>query len=172
VDTASLCGALVVAAAGNEHLQARALRRSAPQSHLDTELLCPAQARGAITVGAIAKEPTEALYSASSRGPTSYGLDKPELLAPGVDVTSTIPAPAGESTLFNSFGVASGTSVAAAVVAGAVALLIERRRATDRPWSPQEIRGELLAQCTRPLSGPSFPCGPARTLDLASLDLL
>lgn len=165
VDTTSLCGALVVTAAGNEHLLAGAIRKSAPETIPDTELLCPAQARGAITVGAIEKEPSEALYSASSRGPTSYGLDKPELLAPGVDVTSTIPVPTRSgTTLFDLFGVASGTSVAAAVVAGALALLIERQLSAGLCWSAMEIREELLTRCVRPQR--------AGILDLSSLECL
>jgi hypothetical protein len=44
------------------------------------------------------------------------------------------------------FGMASGTSVATAVVAGEAALRIEKRRCAGLPWTPGEIRRELLSR--------------------------
>ncbi|HEX9944729.1 MAG TPA: S8 family serine peptidase [Thermoanaerobaculia bacterium] len=154
VDHATACGAVVVAAAGNGHLRAQALLDAGEELSAGTELLCPGQARSAVTVGAFEKEPVARLYPRSSRGPAGHGSPKPDLVAPGVDVTSTIPVPAGEvePNPFDLFGLGSGTSVATAVVAGAVALLIERRRSAALPWSPAEIREELLGRCVRPLN--------------------
>lgn len=57
------------------------------------------------------------LYIASSRGFTADGRVKPDIAAPGVNVKG--PVPGGR------FGIRSGTSIAAAHVAGASALLME-----------------------------------------------
>ncbi|MGH8464969.1 MAG: S8 family serine peptidase, partial [Pseudomonas sp.] len=84
VDNASTFGAIVCVAAGNEHTRAEALRRMGYGHLVDTELGCPGQARGAITVGAITKR-TFLPAEFSSRGPSAYGADKPDLVAPGVN---------------------------------------------------------------------------------------
>jgi serine protease AprX len=143
-------GAVVVAAAGNEYLRTSRMRALGQEPTRDTDLLCPGQARGAITVGAIGDEPGAAPYPFSSRGPTSYGLSKPDLWAPGVDVTSTIPCPDRETGGIRSpsdlFGKASGTSVASALIAGAAARVIARRRARGDECSPDEILSELRAE--------------------------
>ncbi len=163
VDHATACGALVVAAAGNGHLRARALRREGLDLPAGTELLCPGQARGALAVGALDKAPFAGqLYPLSSRGPASHGASKPDLVAPGVDVISTAPSP-------GLFEYGSGTSVAAAVVSGALALLVERRRAQSLPCSPAEIRAELLHQCVRSLESLGPDAAGAGMLDLSGL---
>lgn len=164
VDHAASCGALVVAAVGNGHLRARALRREGLDLPAGVELLCPGQAKGALAVGALDKAPfAERLYPPSSRGPAGHGSPKPDLVAPGVDVVSTLPLP-------DLSGYGSGTSVAAAVVSGALALLLERRRARGLPCSPAEIRYELLHQCVRPLDAALCPDGAgAGALDLSGL---
>lgn len=148
VDHATACGALVVAAAGNGHGRAQALQRKGWDLPAGTELLCPGQARGALAVGALDKAPFSGrLYPRSSRGSAGHRAPKPEIVAPGVDVISTIPL-SDPGTLF---GYGSGTSVAAAVVSGALALLLERRHSQGLPCSPAEVRNELLHQCVRPL---------------------
>ena len=163
VDYATDCGTLVVAAAGNGHLRAQALRRAGLDLPAGTELLCPGQARGALTVGALDKAPfARHLYPLSSRGPASHGGLKPDLVAPGVDVISTAPSP-------GLFGYGSGTSVAAAVVSGALALLVEKRRAQGLHCSPAEIRAELLHQYVRPLESIGSDAAGAGMLDLSRL---
>lgn len=172
VDHATACGALVVAAVGNGHLRAQALRRQGWDLPDGTELLCPARARGALAVGALDKAPFAGrLYPPSSRGPACQDVLKPDLVAPGVDVISTVPLPAGERepSAFGSFGYGSGTSVAAAVVSGALALLVERRRAQGLPCSPAEIRDELLHQYVRPLESIRPDTTGAGMLDLSLL---
>lgn len=138
-DRAVARGALVVAAAGNERLHVRALRQRGESAPAGCDLLCPARARSVLTVGTLLGERSR-LHPSTSRG-----LGKPEITAPGLDVLSTIPAPpAAEPD--DRFGFASGTSVAAAFVAGDAALAIGRRRAAGLPCSPAEVRRELLAR--------------------------
>jgi subtilisin family serine protease len=115
------------------------------------------------------------LYGPSSRGPTAYGLQKPDLVAPGGDVLSTVPVPAGHerddpSAMFRLFSRESGTSVASAVVAGAVALLIEKRTREGREWTPEDIREELLTRFVRPIDGAPLEAVGAGCLDLSGLE--
>jgi subtilisin family serine protease len=160
VDNAVLEGALVVAAAGNEHRRS-ALARARGSSG-DTEISCPGQARGSITVGAV-HPTTGAPHALSSRGPTAFGLAKPELAAPGVDVRSTVPAPrevAGSAP--GPFGAMSGTSMAASVVAGACALLIEDARRAGIADDAAAIRRRLLADCVDAVDWPAEAVGAGR----------
>jgi serine protease AprX len=160
VDHAVACGAIVVAAAGNLH------RRTA-ESRPPTELLCPAQARSALTVGAVESLSFPKLYNPSSRGPTAYDQPKPNLVAPGGGVLSTVPAIPGEQRDSALFKRESGTSVASAVVAGAVALLIEKRQREGKAWTPEEIHEELLSRYVRRLAGQ--PPEAVGGLDLSAL---
>jgi serine protease AprX len=173
VDHATACGALVVAAVGNGHLRAQALRREGLSLSPGIELLCPGQARGALAVGALDKAPFAGrLYPRSSRGLAGHGALKPDLVAPGVDVLSTVPIPVGDDSMSPGrlFGFGSGTSVATAVVAGALALLVERRRAQGLPCSPAEIRHEVLGRCVRPVDATRVSNGGgAGVLDLSRL---
>ena len=75
----------------------------------------PGSAPEAITVGATDSNDQIAYFS--GRGPSIYpGVQKPELSAPGVYITSTMPGDA--------YGDMSGTSMAAPAVSGLVALMI------------------------------------------------
>ena len=58
-----------------------------------------------------------ALYLRAGRGFTPVGYIKPEVVAPGVELTGTYPG--------NRYGTMTGTSVAAAFVAGISALLLQ-----------------------------------------------
>jgi serine protease AprX len=121
-DTASKMKTHIVIAAGNEDTENQ--NPGVPPGL--TNIRCPGNARRAITVGAIDKSKIPANFS--STGPGTARLDpgspirfiKPDLSAPGVAITSTIPN--------NSFAVFSGTSMATPHVSGVVALILQKKK--------------------------------------------
>ncbi len=143
---------LVVAAAGNNHCLLPAG---------SCELNCPGNAALALTVGAVATDPPRPA-AFSSHGPTPYGLDKPDLAAPGVAMMSTLPAPrdANGKLVPNPpretlVGCQSGTSAATAVVAGFAALVLEKYMAQGRAWTASGLKQEILTHHTKPVEGAS-----------------
>jgi subtilisin family serine protease len=68
----------------------------------------------------------------SSRGLGFHDLVKPDLVAPGVAITTSLPG--------GGYAAVTGTSAAAAQVAGAAALLAGAHHA----WTPAELRGALV----------------------------
>ena len=91
----------------------------------------PALASSAISVGASGVN--DRVASFSSRGPNYDYSIKPEVVAPGVDILSSIP---GNKTVH-----ASGTSMAAPYVAGVAALI----KAAHPQWSPAEIKAAIVS---------------------------
>lgn len=82
----------------------------------DTTVQIPGTEQYTIVVGAY-DYIDDSIYVASGRGPTTDGVIKPDLIAPGVNVQG--PTPAGGFTTY------VGTSTAAAVTAAACALLMQ-----------------------------------------------
>jgi len=119
IDRAAARGILCVNAIGN----------SGPASGT---LVAPADADSVLACGAITVY--GAIAGFSSRGPTVDGRLKPEVVAPGVDVWCADAA--GDET----YGQASGTSLATPLVAGACALLLE----AHPEWSAMQARAALM----------------------------
>ena len=94
----------------------------------------PANSPDAITVAATTLSDTIADFS--SGGPTPISLElKPDVSAPGVAITSSLPV-----NQSGPFGAMSGTSMAAPQVSGAVALLMQRHPT----WTVEEIKSALV----------------------------
>lgn len=93
-----------------------------------------ASAKNTITVGAT--DGADSMSDFSSWGPTKDGRLKPELVAKGVSTISC--------NLNNAYSIKSGTSMAAPVVTGGIALITEHFRALQgRSPRPDELKGIL-----------------------------
>ena len=111
-----------------------------PTSGSATSITDPGNADAVITVGAThRRDPhTFGVSYFSSRGPTGDGRRKPDLLAPGEKITSTVPK-ADKATL-------DGTSMAAPHVSGAAALLMQRY--SEFVGRPDEVKQVLCQTAT------------------------
>lgn len=119
IDKVVAAGVIPVIAAGN----------SGPDS---STITCPADEINSTTVGAT--DTSDVICSFSSCGPVDlYGQEyiKPDVCAPGIDITSTAPHWYG-----NSYDNMSGTSVSAPYVSGTVALMLEK----SPTLKPSEIK--------------------------------
>lgn len=107
----------------------------------DYTVTCPASAVGVICCGAY-DSANKSLYAKSSRGPAWDGRILPDLVAPGVGVRGIYPFGPG---------LMSGTSAAAAVLAGACALLLQWgvREGNDPAMGTYQIRAYLIRGCLR-----------------------
>ncbi|MFC9246238.1 S8 family serine peptidase [Streptomyces sp. NPDC057136] len=115
-------------------------------------------AAGKVSVTLRGSDSTDEIASFSSRGPLArFGL-KPDLVAPGVEVRSTVPAAFGTSTYR-----LSGTSMASPHVAGAAALLRQLRPGHN----PDEIRSALVG-AAKQLTGTSPTTQGNGRLDVAA----
>jgi serine protease AprX len=142
VDNASAAGLVTVVAAGNEGPGACTIG-------------LPAAAGSAITVGAMGDlgERGFRLADFSSRGPTQDGRVKPDVVAPGIAITS---AAAGFPT---GYAIGSGTSMAAPFVAG-VALLM---RDANPALSPAQVKAAMTSTSVDwGVSGPDHEYGSGR----------
>ncbi len=122
--------------------------------------------------GALDDAPEDSIAYFSSSGPTNTGLLKPDVVAPGFNVIGAMSHeadprenafsdfsagercadPTDECYVINDhYAVLSGTSMASPVVAGAVALLLQR----DPTLTQAQIR-DLLQAGSRPLEGVAF----------------
>ena len=115
-------GVVVVASSGNDGNRLRA----------------PAVYPGVIVAGAVGAD--RRLWRASGYGRSLDGAVKPDVVAPGVAITSSVPG--------GSFAASTGTSMAAPHVAGAAALLLQ-----GQPDLRPEQVAEVLRTTARPLDG-------------------
>ena len=100
----------------------------------------------------------------SSAGPTTDGVAKPDVLAPGVSIVSdrapgsTVDAFRPTARLGATMFKGSGTSQAAAVVAGVAARMLD----VDPTLTNDEIKGVLAATADQRLAGPGAGAGVDR----------
>jgi serine protease AprX len=147
VESAYFSGIVVVAAAGN--------RGTDP----DAVDYAPGNDPFVLSVGAVDDQGTswrgdDVVTDWSSTGQTQDGFDKPEIVAPGAHIVSTLAPGSTFTSLCPSCVVggqyirAGGTSMAAPVVSGAAALLLQ----LHPDWTPDEVKSTLVATA-RPVSG-------------------
>lgn len=143
VQQAWLSGIVVCAAAGN----------SGPEKGT---INSPGIAPLIITVGAsndrnIADPANNSVAGFSSRGPTIDGLEKPDVLAPGVELVSLrsrrslIDKTNKDARVNNWYFSLSGTSMATPVFAGVAAQLLQ----ADSSCSPDQVKKMLIASATK-----------------------
>ncbi|WP_159081830.1 S8 family serine peptidase [Paenibacillus sp. CAA11] len=101
-----------------------------------------ASGQGHVTIGSLHEEDYMADFS--SRGPAlpDYTI-KPDLSAPGVNITSTVPA--WDGNYEEAYASMQGTSMASPHVAGAVALVLERSKSErkENHLTPNQIKALL-----------------------------
>jgi serine protease AprX len=134
-------GTVVVAAAGNTGFEGKGPeRQSLGSGYRAISITDPGNADNVITVGSTHRRDPH-LYGVSyfsARGPTGDGRRKPDLLAPGEKITSTIRG--GQCQRMD------GTSMAAPHVSGAAAMLMARY--PELIGRPAKIKEILLATTT------------------------
>lgn len=135
-----LNGVTVVAAAGNDKINPHDIDYA------------PANDPFIITVGAVDgngqnEAQKSVLASWSKHGKTSQGVHKPEVTAPGVDIISLLPTQDSElaiehpeAVINRNYFQMSGTSMAAPVVTGTIALMLE----ANPSLTPNEIKSILI----------------------------
>ena len=108
-------------------------------------IVTPATAVGVTTCGAYDSR-NNSLYTASSWGPTRLPMISPDLVAPGVNVGGLYPT---------GYGSMSGTSVSAAITAGAGALMLQWGivHGNEISLTSNRIRANLIRGCIRSESG-------------------
>jgi serine protease AprX len=143
-------GTVVVAAAGNTGFEdgAGVEKQSIGTGYRAISITDPGNADYVITVGSTHRRDPH-LYGVSyfsARGPTGDGRRKPDILAPGEKITSTIPN--GEVQRMD------GTSMAAPHVAGAAALIMARY--PELIGRPARIKEILMNSATDLKREPNF----------------
>ncbi|WNI21647.1 S8 family serine peptidase [Streptomyces sp. ITFR-16] len=121
----------------------------------------PGCAPGVLTVGAVDRDDSTAQFS--SRGPAigAHTL-KPEIAAPGVDISA---AAAGGRGVY-AYQSMSGTSMATPHVAGAAAIVKERHP----DWSAQQVKAALVSSAKSDIPGDVRETGGGRLDVKAAID--
>ena len=153
VERAWQAGLVVVVSAGNTGPAAGTISKPADDPYVITA--------GAADTNRTAAGGDDAIAPFSSRGPTVDGVQKPDVLAPGVALVSdrapgsTIDALRPAARLGAGLFKGSGTSQAAAVVAGVAARLLDVNPALTN----DQVKGVLMATADTRLAGPGAGAG-------------
>lgn len=139
VNEAEANGTVIVVAAGNSGPDRRTIGS-------------PALALSSIAVGATDGSTGE-LVRFSSRGPTTAGVVKPDLVAPGVDITAANAGGTADSDTPDPYIEYSGTSMATPHVSGVVAMMLD----ADPGATPDRVRNTLLSTTDTPVDGADSP---------------
>ena len=141
-------GTVVVAAAGNTGFEGAAGKQSLGTGYRPISITDPGNADRVITVGSTHRRDPHAYGVSyfSGRGPTGDGRRKPDILAPGEKITSSIRD--GRTQRMD------GTSMAAPHVSGAAALLMARY--PELIGQPLRIKEILMRSATDLNREPSF----------------
>ena len=112
------------------------------RSNPDTTITMPGNAAAPMTAGGY-NAGNGSIYLNSSRGYTASGQVKPDFAAPGVNVIGPVPG--------NRFEARSGTSIAAAITAGAAALYLEWavERGYNTDITNAEIKNDFIRGAVR-----------------------
>ncbi|WP_327352497.1 S8 family peptidase [Streptomyces sp. NBC_01304] len=110
----------------------------------DNSISSPGCTPGVLSVGAVDRENATAYFSSRGPAPTTHTL-KPEITAPGVDISA---ANAGGRGVY-AYQSMSGTSMATPHVAGAAAILKQRHP----DWTPQQLKSALVSSANPDIPG-------------------
>jgi subtilisin family serine protease len=144
--TAASDGPLFVASSGNTRGNA-----------IEYSVGSPGTADAAVSVGAV--DDGDNLAAFSNRGPrVGDAALKPDLTAPGVAVTAARSSTGTLGEPDTSYLAMSGTSMAAPHVAGAAAILVQRRP----DWTPSQLKAALIGSAVPNGQIPAFFQGSGR----------
>jgi len=155
-------GIVVVAAAGNEG------RNNSGGTQGYGTIAAPGNDPDVITVGAMKTEGTttrndDLIASYSSKGPSAFdNYAKPDLVAPGNLIVSTMPANMTLSEKYpvnqvgSGFFILSGTSMATPVVSGAAVLLLQKTPGL----TPDQVKARLMKNATKNFPASSVAVDP------------
>jgi serine protease AprX len=170
VEAAWKAGIVVVVAAGNDG------RLNSQNNYGYGTITAPGNDPYVITVGAMKTNGTttrtdDLIASYSSKGPTTFDhYVKPDLVAPGNRVVSTMLSGETLNREFASNRVASdyfilsGTSMAAPVVSGAAALLLQKTPS----MTPDQVKARLMRTATKTFPASSVAIDPTTGLSYTS----
>ncbi len=133
-------GTVVVAAAGNSGFDESDFLSGLGIGYRDISITDPGNANEVITVGSthFCEPHTYGVSYFSGRGPTGDGRMKPDIVAPGHKIYSTVPG--------DEMAVLDGTSMAAPHISGVCALIMGRH--TELMGEPERIKKILMNTAT------------------------
>jgi len=148
-------GALFVIAAGNDGEEIG-----------DGSVGSPSTADAALSVGAVDSNDKYAAFA--SRGPRLDGALKPDISAPGAAITAARSSASDLPRVAGAYTTLSGTSMATPHVAGAVAILKQRRPA----WTAGQLKAALMASAKPTLALGAYAQGAGRVDVARAIDQL